>query len=103
MTSTMHRLRGHRLRRLRVRMVSVPPCGIASTALNTRFTSASRIWLSTRGDARQRGVLFELQVDDGAALLRHVAPARPRQVDHLFDQQVEIHRRQRGVAAHAPR
>ena len=42
------------------------------------------------------GVAFEieLQLDDGAALLGHVAPARAREIHHVFGQQVEIHRQQ---------
>ena len=37
--------------------------------------------------ARQVG----LHLDHDAALLRHVAPARTRQIDHLADQQIELH------------
>jgi hypothetical protein len=45
-------------------------------------------------DDRKVARELRFQVDDDSALLRHVAPARARQLDHLTDQIVEVHRRE---------
>ena len=42
-----------------------------------------------RGQARRE---LGLEADDDAALLRHVAPARAREVQHLLSQRVQLHR-----------
>ena len=64
----------------------IPPSGIASIALNIKLVSASRTSLSTPMKSRQFRRQFALHLDDDAALLRHVAPARTRQIDHLLHQ-----------------
>ena len=75
------------------RSVSGPPSGMASTALNTRFTSASRISLSTAITIGIAGGSFDARLDDHAALLRHVAPARAREIEHLAQHAFDAHRR----------
>ena len=56
-------------------------------------------------DARDRGQLFRklaLQRDHGAAKLRHVAPARPGQVDDLLHEIIEPDRHQRQLRLALP-
>ena len=48
-----------------------------------------------RGDQRQIGRELGAHFDGGAALLRHVAPARAREIDDLADELVEIHGHER--------
>ena len=85
-----------------MRSVSVPPSGIASTALKIRLVSASRISLSTAMIGGQVRRQLGPQLDHDAALLRHVAPAGARQVDHLLHQRVQVHRRERQLRLALP-
>ena len=75
----------------RVRSVNVPPSGMASTALNTRLVSASRISLSAPMTAGSGRASSSLQLDRDAALLRHVVPAHAREIHDLLHELVELH------------
>ena len=75
-----------------VRSVSVPPPGMASAALNTRFVRASRISLSIPAIIPGLANSCNRTLNHGAGLLRHIAPARTGQIDHLFRNLIQIHR-----------
>ena len=75
-----------RARSTRVRNVIVPPSGNASTALSSRLVSASRSFVFGAEDLRQVGREIGVStLHHDAAFLRHVAPARAREVDDLHE------------------
>ena len=78
-------------RNCRVRTVRVPPSGMASTALKMRLVSASRISTSEPMMSGRFSASSVLQLDDDAALLRLIAPARAREVDDLLDEAIAGH------------
>src|SRR5262249_33520840 len=78
---------------------SVPPVGIASTALRMRLVIASRS-SPIAGPARHRPERRP-DVDDDTAAERFLVPARLGHVERIADDVVEIDRHQRLVLAHA--
>jgi hypothetical protein len=70
--------------------VTVPPDGIASTAFNSTFRNTSRSSAALRGSAHR--LQLERHVDERAARLRLVLPARPGDLDHLLEQGGDVDR-----------
>ncbi len=75
----------------RVRTDSVPPVGIASTALKIRFVKRIADLVLRSHDIRHGFRQLHAQIDHYPALLRQIAPARPRQLDDLPDGAIEVY------------
>ena len=75
-----------------VRSVSVPPSGIASSALKIRIGHCLANFAfdsGNRGEARRE---FDSQMNHEPALLGHIAPAGPRGVQDLLHEAAQIDR-----------
>ena len=85
----------------RVRSRITPPSGSASTALSMRLVIASRTSLSAPSTLGRSGAARSSTSHHHAALLRHVAPARAREIDDLREHLVHVDGRERAAPGRA--